>query len=97
MQNNLSSERGVRHGASRCTRFRNPLDFTRISDWTSVFHVYFWISGFQSGFLDFKVDSGCGFWILFEKLLFVVLKILLMNNDVFSAQIHTEYNVTGTS
>ena len=27
----------------------------------------------------------------------VILKILLMNNDVFSAQIHTEYNVTGTS
>ena len=49
----------------------------------------FWvsrISTFQSGF-----------WILFEKPLFVILKIVLMNSDVFSAQVHTEYNVTGTS
>ena len=47
--------RGVRHGASRRTRFRNPLD----SKWISDFRMDFWISGFQSGFLDFKVD----FWI----------------------------------
>ena len=57
----------VRHGASRRTRFRNPLDFTWISD----FRLDFWISrGFldfkdkvdfwiSRGFLDFKVD----FWI----------------------------------
>ena len=32
-----------------------------------------WISGFQNGFLDFKVD----FWISFESLVFVVLKIQL--------------------
>ena len=82
--------RGVRHGASRRTRFRNPLDFTWISD----FRLDFWIS---SGFLDFKVDfwiskwiSGLHvdfriskwistFWILFEELLFVILKILLIN------------------
>ena len=64
--------RGVRHGASRRTRFRNPLDFKWISDfrmdfwiskWISDFRMDFWISkwisGFQSGFLDFKVD----FWI----------------------------------
>ena len=44
--------RGVRHGASRRTRFRNPLDFTWISD----FRLDFWIS---RGFPDFKVD----FWI----------------------------------
>ena len=45
------------------------------------FHVDF---GFQIGFLDFKVNSG---------FCLVILKILLMNNDVFSAQMHTEYNV----
>ena len=28
----------------------------QISDWISVFHTDFWISGFQSGFQDFKVD-----------------------------------------
>ena len=44
--------RGVRHGASRLTRFRNPVDFKWISD----FRLDFWIS---RGFLDFKVD----FWI----------------------------------
>ena len=49
-----------------------------------------WISGFQSGFLDFKVDFWISrefpdfkwistFWILFEELLFVILKILLIN------------------
>ena len=82
----------VRHGASLRTRFRNPLDFTSFgfSDWFSVFHVDFWISRFQSGFPDFKVDFYISKWILFEKLLFVILKILLMSNDVFSAQIHTE-------
>ena len=36
-----------------------------------------WISGFQSGFLDFTWIST--FWILFEELLFVILKILLIN------------------
>ena len=50
---------------------------------------------FQIGFLNFQVD----FWILFEFLLFVNLKIqlkyILMNNQL--AQMHTEYNVTGTS
>ena len=70
----------------------------RISDWIPVFHVDFWISkrnsGFQSEFLD---NFQSGFWILFEELLFVILKMLVMNNDFFSAQMHTEYNVTGTS
>ena len=28
----------------------------RISDWIPVFHVDFWISGFHSGFLDFRLD-----------------------------------------
>ena len=64
--------RGVRHGASRRTRFRNPLDFKWISDFRMDFGfqngfldfkvdfwISKWISGFQSGFLDFKVD----FWI----------------------------------
>ena len=95
--------RGVRHGASRRTRFRNPLDFTWISDfrldfWISRgfldFKVDFWIS---RGFLDFKVDFWISKWIsgfqvdfriskwistfriLFEELLFVILKILLIN------------------
>ena len=50
---------GVRHGAPRRTRFRNPLDFTWISD----FRVD---SGFHSGFLDFSLDfcrqvSSCMF------------------------------------
>ena len=66
----------ARLGPSRRTRFRNLLDFTWISD----FRLDFWISGFQSGF-----------WILFEKLLFVILKILLMNNDVFSAHCHRHF------
>ena len=73
----------------------------RISDWISVFHADFWISGFQSGFQDFKVD----FWISKRISTFkvdsgfclVTLKILLMNNDIFLAQMHTEYNVIGTS
>ena len=52
-------DRGVRHGAPRRTRFRNPLDFTWISDFRMDFWISKWISGFQSGFLDFKVD----FWI----------------------------------
>ena len=55
----LSGFRGVRHGASRRTRFRNPLDFKWISDFRMDFWISKWISGFQSGFLDFKVD----FWI----------------------------------
>ena len=55
---------------------RNPLDFRWISD----FRLGFWISGF----LDFKVDFWISkwistFWILFEELLFVILKILLIN------------------
>ena len=69
--------RFVRHGASRRTRFRNPLDFTWISD----FRLDFWIS---RGFLDFKVDFwiSCGFpdfKVDFYILLFVILKILLIN------------------
>ena len=51
--------RGVRHGVSQRTRFRNPLDFKWISDFRMDFWISKWISGFQSGFLDFKVD----FWI----------------------------------
>ena len=51
--------RGVRHGASRRTRFRNPLDFKWISD----FRMDFWISGFQSGFLDFRLDFWISQWI----------------------------------
>ena len=60
------TNRGVRHGAPRRTRFRNPLDFTWISDFRMDFWISKWISGFfkrisgfQSGFLDFKAD----FWI----------------------------------
>ena len=53
--NLVNPARGVRHGAPRHTRFRNPLDFTWISD----FRMDFWISKWISGFLDFKVD----FWI----------------------------------
>ena len=51
----MDSRRGVRHGASRRTRFRNPMDFTWISD----FRLNFCIS---RGFLDFKVD----FCIIFK-------------------------------
>ena len=77
----------VRHGASRRTRFRNPLDFTwisrgfRISDWISGFHVDFWISKWISGFhVDFRISKWIStFWILFEELLFDILKILLIN------------------
>ena len=54
--------RGVRHGASRRMRFRNPLDFKWISDFRMDFWISKWISGFQSGFLegflDFKRISG---------------------------------------
>ena len=70
------TDRGVRHGASRRTRFRNPLDFTWISDFRLDFcisHGFLdfkvdfwiskWISGFQSGFLDFKVDFRISKWI----------------------------------
>ena len=45
--------RGVRHGASRRTRFRNPLDFTWISD----FRLYFCIS---HGVLDFWISKQAG-------------------------------------
>ena len=55
--------RGVRHGVPRSTRFRNPLDFTRISDFRMDFWISKWISGFQSGFLDFKVDFRISKWI----------------------------------
>jgi len=94
--------RGVRHGASWRTRFRNPLDFTWISDFRLDFCIShgfldFWISKWISGFSKRISGFQSGFWILFEKLLFVVLKILLMNNDIFSAQMHTECDVTGTS
>ena len=51
--------RGVHHGASRRTRFRNPLDFKWISD----FRMDFWISKWISGFLDFKVDFWISKWI----------------------------------
>ena len=55
----------------------------QISDWISVFHVDFWISKWISGFSKRISGFQSGFWILFEKL---ILKILLMNNDVFSAR-----------
>ena len=45
--------RGVRHGAVRRTRFRNPVDLGGFR----------WISGFQFGFLDFKVDFWISKWI----------------------------------
>ena len=48
-----------------------------ISDFRLDFWISKWISGFQSGFLDFTWIST--FWILFEELLFVILKILLIN------------------
>ena len=74
-----TSRRGVRHGAVRRTRFRNPVDLGGFLD----FSLDFWISGFQSGFLDFKVD----FWISSGFLDFkedfwisLFLKIQLMNN-----------------
>ena len=51
--------RGVRHGAVRRTRFRNPVDLGGFLD----FSLDFWISGFQSGFLDFKVDFWISKWI----------------------------------
>ena len=109
----MTFERGVRHGASRRTRFRNPLDFTWISDfrldfWISRgfldFKVDFWIS---RGFLDFKVD----FWISrgfsdfkvdFYILDFVWRAIICYSEDTahkqaFSARMHAEYNVTDTS
>ena len=57
------------------------LDF-KVDFWISK-----WISGFQSGFLHFKVDSG---FCLKNYCYSEVLKILRMNNDVFSAQMRTE-------
>ena len=36
--------RGVRHSAPRRTRFRNPLDFTLISDFGVDFWISVWIS-----------------------------------------------------
>ena len=76
--------RGVHHGASWCMRFRNPLNFTWISDFRLDFCISCgfldfwiskWISVFQSGFQYFKVDSGfqskfldfkLDFWIIFK-------------------------------
>ena len=58
--------RGVRHGAVRRTRFRNPVDFRWISGFQFGFLDFWiskWISGFQSGFLDFKVDFWISKWI----------------------------------
>ena len=51
-----------------------------ISKWISVFHVDFWISKWISGFhVDFRISKWIStFWILFEELLFVILKILLI-------------------
>ena len=53
------------------------LDFT----WISGFHLDFWISKWISGFhVDFRISKWIStFWILFEELLFVILKILLIN------------------
>ena len=53
----------------------------RISDWISGFHVDFWISKWISGFhVDFRISKWIStFWILFEELLFVILKTLLIN------------------
>ena len=48
--------RGVRHGTPRRTRFRNPLDFTWISDFRMDFWISDWISAFHSGFLDFWIS-----------------------------------------
>ena len=52
-----------------------------ISKWISGFHVDFWISKWISGFhVDFRILKWIStFWILFEELLFVILKILLIN------------------
>ena len=54
--------RGVRHGASRRTRFRNPLDFKWISDFRMDFWISKWtsrgISGFQANFWISKRISG---------------------------------------
>ena len=70
--------------------FYRTLDFTSFGFPIEFLH-FTWISRF----LDFKVDFYISkwistFWILFEKLLFVILKILLMSNNVFSARMHTE-------
>ena len=69
----LISDRGVRHGAPRHTRFRNPLDFMWISDFRTDFWISKWISGFQSGFLDLKVD----FWISSRFLDFIWTAIIV--------------------
>ena len=81
LANVVCPHRGVRHGASRRTRFRNPLDFKWISDFRMDFGfqngfldfkvdfwISKWISGFQSGFLDFKVDFSRDFWVSSEFL-----------------------------
>ena len=61
--------RGVRHGTFRRTRFRNPLNFTWISDFRLDFWISKWISGFH---VDFRISKWIStFWILFEELLFV--------------------------
>ena len=60
----VAKDRGVCHGAPLRTRFRNPLDFTWISDFRMDFWISKWISGFQG---DFR--------ILFETA--IILKIQL--------------------
>ena len=61
------------------------------------FWISKWISGFESGFLDFKVDFYISKWILdFCLKNYCYSEDTGMNND-FSAQMRTEYNVTGTS
>ena len=72
----------------RRTRFRNPLDFTWISDFRVDFgfqsgfldfRVDFWISqwisGFHSGFLDFSLDFWISVWISADRFLLVCSRI----------------------
>ena len=49
-ERDVSDAREVRHGAPRRMRFRNPLDFTWISDFRMDFRMDFWISKWISGF-----------------------------------------------
>ena len=71
------------HNEIRLTRRVSAYEISK----STGFHVDF---GFQIGFLDFKVISGfhvdfriskwiSTFWISFEELLFVILKILVIN------------------
>ena len=54
-----------------------------ISKWISGIYVDFWISKWISGFhVDFRILKWIStFRILFEELLFVILKILLINKS----------------